>query len=148
MEKSTMFMITRLLALVVIALYVMFLTFVLKLEKIGCECALTWRRWYILIFSFIYIIANIFILVNPQVRIGFLAIPALLFYIFSIQYVNYLRKEKCECSEDYRREVLYWTAVISLILFVLVFVATFSILFIVLYNNKHLFMNNEMKLKK
>lgn len=112
-------------SVILIVLYLVMYDYVRKLEGVPgdpmnppCPCSEGWRQTYI----FWYIIASILIiLINSimlmfdihgplNVIMGIVAviyeIATVLFVIFAIQYVNRLKREKCECSEAVGRNVL------------------------------------------
>jgi hypothetical protein len=96
------------------------------LEKTGCECALSWRRNYIMIFIVIAILHKFVNLMYPSVRNTasiqiIMAIMTLLFIIFTLQYIHHLKKVKCECSEDSARRALEIYAWVMVVMQVLVF---------------------------
>lgn len=106
--------------------------YIQKLERIGCACSEHPHRNYIKNFTaiaFVYILVMMFLPQNLLMQssegaygivFGVLSIAFLvaivMFFIFSIKYVRYLVKEKCKCSEDTRREVLYYWSIAHLIL--------------------------------
>lgn len=107
------------------------LLYVNKLEKIGCECAENWRRKYIQVYAIIMITvafidifaalsgnATAYKILNMMSPITFTV--GILFAIFGIQYVHYLQKEKCACSEEIGRDVLYIVSIVDAIFFSLV----------------------------
>jgi hypothetical protein len=98
------------------------LTWIDKLERIGCACSKGWRRTVIkafAIFAIIYGSLNFGLamqetsLVHYIGPMAFLAFILLLipfyvtFMVVSISYPLELKREKCECSEDYRRTVVW-----------------------------------------
>jgi hypothetical protein len=112
-------------SVILIVLYLVMFDYVRKLEGIPgdpanppCPCSEGWRRTYI----FWYIIASIFIILMNSIIfmfdikgpltivMGVIAaiyqIATILFVIFAIQYVNRLKREKCECSEAVGRNIL------------------------------------------
>jgi hypothetical protein len=94
------------------AFYVTFLVYLFKLEKIGCKCALNWRRQYIIAFIFISFVWNIVNLVMPSLSQNVLLalimlVLFLMFIAFTIQYVDNLKKQKCECSKEITRDIMY-----------------------------------------
>ena len=114
--------------LAIIALHVVVLTYINKLENINCPCAEhPYRNFlkYYLIVSIVILTINMFIpFVQPNAAVsGFLGFFLLLwvvatvaFYIMAVMYVRYLVKAKCECSEDVRRQVLYIWSILELCL--------------------------------
>jgi len=103
------------------------LTWLWKLEEISCVCSDNWMRYYIKYFLYTYfIMLLIAILLNiykyttgsPLGHNSIISsfIPYILFalnlfgfanIIISIIYIDQLKKQDCECSEDIKREV-YW----------------------------------------
>jgi hypothetical protein len=91
-----------------------------ELENTGCACSTDWRRtyisWYVMImivFVLVQILVSMFgnmeMLVNVM-GMGLvpfvLLILTVLFVIYTFQYVNRLKREKCKCSEGTGRMVL------------------------------------------
>lgn len=114
--------------LVSVVFFVWFIAYLVKLEKIGCECALTWKRQYIIAYLVISLLWKLLLIVTPQFPGKELASIVLLglglmFIIVTVTYVRELKQKKCECSNTVTREVLYvyaWLNVIAmLILFML-----------------------------
>jgi hypothetical protein len=104
----------------IIALYIVFLVYLHKLEKIGCDCALNWRRNYIIAFIVFSLTWNVATMFSPSLRYNLLIAIivfalALMFLIVTIQYVNKLKKDKCECSKDLTREIMLYYSWIILI---------------------------------
>lgn len=99
---------------VIVGLNAWFLAYLIKLEKSDCECALTWRRYYLIAYIAFNLFTNMLLLVFPGIfKNQFVAafapilpILSILFIVFAIQYVSYLKESKCECSEAMAREVL------------------------------------------
>lgn len=103
-----------------------------KLEKIGCPCSEHPYRKFIkgyCMFAIIYILVTMFIpmssLVDAVGQVGALAyfiakilftITTLIFFILAFVYVRFLMREKCKCSEDIRREVLYIWAITEIVI--------------------------------
>jgi hypothetical protein len=118
----------------IVALYIVFLIYLFKLEKIGCDCALNWRRNYMIVFMIFALSTNLVSIIVPSLRLNvvFAVISAtlsLMFLIVTIQYVQKLKSDKCECSKDATREIMFYYSWIMLILFWL----SVAILLYVLY---------------
>ena len=113
---------------ITLAFYVAFLVYLFKLEKIGCKCALNWRRVYIIVFIFISLVWNLVNVFKPSLsKNKLLALIILtlflMFLAFTIQYVNNLKKKKCECSKEITRDIMYiysWIMVVLICLVVVV----------------------------
>lgn len=115
-------------ALAIISLHVVVLTYIYKLERINCPCAehpyRDYLKYYIMV-SIVLLTANMFVpFLEPNATasgfIGFFLLlwvcATVVFYVLAIQYVRYLVKAKCACSEDVRRQVLYVWAILELCL--------------------------------
>lgn len=124
--------------LVVLVLAILSLTYVQKLEQTGCACADHPYRKYIKAWLYVAIVVFLFMLIA---NLGFAAgmklnkslaavlglfyllfgLATFVFYILAVLYVRYLMKEKCKCSEDNRRTVLYVWSVVELVLIAFAF---------------------------
>jgi UPF0716 family protein affecting phage T7 exclusion len=106
--------------------------YIQKLERVACQCAEHPYRNFIknyILFAIGFLVITTF--VPPavadklfganfavvykliQVLYGFATV---IFFIYALLYVRYLVKEKCKCSEDIRREVLYYWSVAEIII--------------------------------
>lgn len=119
-------------SMVVIILMVVTYTYIQKLEQIQCQCSEHPYRTYIknyIIFAVIFLLLTMFITpgmvartfgvsvaaVLPMVELLF-TIATFVFLIYALQYVRFLMREKCKCSEDLRREVLYVWSILQIVL--------------------------------
>lgn len=108
----------------VIALYIAFLVYLFKLERIGCKCALNWRRNYMIVFMIFSLTTNFLSMIYPSIRLNISfafisAVLSLMFLIISIQYVQKLKTDKCNCSKHLTREIMYNYSLIMLVLFLI-----------------------------
>lgn len=134
-----------LLGFIILVLFATSYMYLDKLEKTGCLCAEHPYKKYMKVYSvfaFVYILVMMFIpksFMNEKSNVIMLAVTAVLsvaflvgtvvFFVYSIKYVNYLVREKCKCSEDVRREVLYYWSIMHLIyLSIIVLFAIFKII--------------------
>lgn len=113
-------------ASVIYAIYVHH--YVTRLERIGCDCAIDFRRTYIQWFTLALVIIGIINvtlrLTSGDVGLAILSmilspvmfVATLIYVIFVIQYVNRLRREKCTCSEGMARAILYIITIINVTL--------------------------------
>jgi len=114
-------------------LFAYILNFLVKLESTGCECAMDWRRTYIMFYMSYMLLFNIASLTmlfskNPPPvlrRIYAVFSPlsiilGILFVVFTFQYVHRLRKEKCACSEELGRTILTLVAAIDAAVFAVI----------------------------
>lgn len=103
-----------------------------KLEKTGCACADHPHRNFIkkyCIFAIVFLAVTMFIppatltkFFGPAAGMVMLAlkwiygIATLVFFILTMRYTRYLMREKCKCSEDLRREVIYFWSILEIVL--------------------------------
>lgn len=112
--------------------------YLVKLERIACECSVHPYRNYIknyILFAIIFIVFTMFVtpaafasmmgksasMVYTAVQVVF-GLVTFVFYIYVLQYVRYLMREKCKCSEDVRREVLYVWSILEIIIIGILFI--------------------------
>uniref|UniRef100_A0A6C0KWM5 Uncharacterized protein n=1 Tax=viral metagenome TaxID=1070528 RepID=A0A6C0KWM5_9ZZZZ len=131
-------LLSTIIGIIGVFLLVLVYTYVDKLEKIGCDCSSHPYRKYIKGFSIFAIIYVVFMFIIPAsvairtfgkdmafvyaIAHVIFAILAIVFFVYSLLYTRYLMKEKCKCSEDSRREILYLWSLIEVILFALIFI--------------------------
>ena len=151
--------------LFIFALLICVYTYLLKLEKAGnCDCAFKYPYVGFIksftIFAFIFLIFTMFIphdklseFFGPQIA-GIYIFIVLIFYILfavyifmTMDYTRLLIREKCKCSQDIRRELIFAGSTIELILiFIALLVLTiFPILscsLSVIFTNLKTFSNN------
>ena len=98
--------------------------YLVQLEKIGCECAMDWRKKFIvffLVFSIVYTASTFFI--DPAslpLLQTIVVVCGLTNVILTLQYVDKLKKLKCECSESVYRDVMTFIAIFNAILYSLI----------------------------
>lgn len=102
--------------------------YVIRLERIGCDCAVDFRRTYIQWFTLALIaigITNIALrLTGGDLGLAILSmvlspimfVATVIYVVFVIQYINRLRREKCLCSEGMARSILYLVTIINVTL--------------------------------
>lgn len=110
------------------------LLFLYKLETTGCECAMDWRRKYIMAFCIIMICLAIFetgvsishkdpMQVLKPIRVYMMPIYiglTIVFIISTFQYVHKLKREKCRCADDMAQTVMFIVAAIDAAVFVVI----------------------------
>lgn len=116
-------------------LYIAFLMYLGKLEQTGCECALNWRRNFIIAFILVALVWTVGTSLTTSFNNVYIAMLLtafrLAFIVIAIQYINQLKKDKCECSQHLTREILYyyvWVAVVltAIALFSIIGAATYA----------------------
>ena len=121
------------------------ITWIQKLEKIECECSEDWKRQFILyaayffaILSIITFVMNVIYFVSNKTAFkvneyvsGLLVFFNLVNLMISIIYVYNLRNNECKCSEDIRRDYVYYYNWARLILLAFVFIAMVAYLYLI-----------------
>ena len=105
-------------------------TYIDKLEKIGCACSVHKYRKFIKGYSIFAIFFILFTMFMPPnlvsktlgstfglvyfVAIVLFCLATIVFFVYTIVYVRYLMREKCKCSEDVRREIIFAWSIIEI----------------------------------
>lgn len=121
-------------------------TYIDKLERIKCACAEHPYKNFIkkyIIFAICFLGVTAFLpptrvvgMFGPMYAMVYLAIKwiyviaTIVFFVYALQYVRFLTREKCKCSEDIRREVLYWWSITELVILSVLVVLPFLIVFV------------------
>lgn len=132
MNMDIAWVVGTILSMIGLVILAMFYFYLDKLEKIGCACAEHKYRSFIkkftvvaFVMSLLSVIATPFL--NPKSMgpmfggvMMFLAmlyvIALFVYFILTLVYIHYLKREKCRCSEEYRREIYYWFSVLEILI--------------------------------
>ena len=119
------------------------------LENIGCKCSLTFQRNYIYYYTITIIIFNLlsiffqdklknlnfnFLLFLPIL----IVIAGIINIIYTIEYVNDMKKQNCECSESLIRDLMFIIAILQISAFILVILTIVSIIGFKIDLNKYI----------
>lgn len=128
-------------SLIIGCLFSILIIYYLKnLETIGCKCALNFKHHYIFIFTCIALTIGILNILFRGFRMFkmlmlIISIPyfiaAITNIVFTIQYVDEMKKINCDCSESVFREMMYILAIINACVWalsVLIFIYLFYII--------------------
>ncbi len=120
-------------AILFVVIQGLIVNYLIKLESIGCDCAMDWRRNYIvfyLILSIIYALSAFFLDRDSIPLIQTLMVVfGLINVVVTLQYVHKLKKEKCECSESLYREIMMFVAIFNAIVYSSLLVLLIFLLF-------------------
>lgn len=120
-------------AVIFVVVQALIVHYLMRLEAIGCKCAMDWRRSYIMFFlivSILYTLSAFFI--NREslpILQTIMVVLGLLNVVFTLQYVHRLKKEKCECSESIYREILNVVAIFNAIIYSMLLTIVIMFLF-------------------
>lgn len=130
-------------ALLAIALFAWFFKYLKSLEENGCECALDNRR-IVLMFCIVVIILGRIAAIFTKLPTGLelvVGLFGLTFIVTTIWYVSYLRKVKCECSENSARTVMeYYSWIVILLIPITIILIAPLVSMLVMYS-----MTNKMR---
>ncbi len=133
-----------------IFLPILIIYYLKRLDTIKCNCALNFKRNYILGFTSLSILLSMsnFLFKNYKIFFNLMliiyipwVIASITNVIFTIQYVTELKKNKCECSESVYREIMFIFAIMNALAIGLVF-------FIILFGLIHIPELRSLKLYK
>lgn len=111
-------------ASIVIHIYIIY--WLLRLETVGCKCALDWRRHFIIFYAFFHLILIATMMSGMNVAAMRLAsfVLSIVNIVVTIEYVYKLKEEKCICSASLAREVIYIAAFINIAIIAFMIVHT------------------------
>jgi uncharacterized membrane protein len=121
-------------SIIQIILFGIFLSYVYKLENENCECSKGWEREYIKYYSIAIILFSVIRIISPIVYASMKIVHTLvgiggIVFIFSVvKYIRDLKKEDCDCSEDWKRSAINIYAWLSIILLIITFFGTLLLL--------------------
>lgn len=119
-------LLTIVLVMFVALVEIFIINYLLRLKRIGCDCAVDWRRYYIMFYFFLSLIASILSIFIGEAYVSGLMLVILLIgipnIVFILQYVNKLSRDKCRCSESVIRDVLFMIAIFQVIVFIFIFI--------------------------
>jgi hypothetical protein len=115
------------LQLVIIILFGVTYMYIHKMEQAGCECAMHPYRNFIKYFPIFAVLYLLLTMLNPVIIMKqpsmapvlailniLYTLGAFVFFIMAIKYINFLVSEKCKCSEDVRREMVYYWSIVHI----------------------------------
>jgi|APGre2960657423_1045063.scaffolds.fasta_scaffold01125_2 uncharacterized membrane protein YidH (DUF202 family) len=118
--------------LILIALFLSTYTYIVKLEQTGCACADHKYRKFVKTFPLVAVVyIVVFMFLSPAMIFGtfgalgkfahdaivlLFGLASIVFFVFALMYARFLMTEKCKCSEDLRRDVLYVWSMVQIVI--------------------------------
>lgn len=143
-------------SVIVIAIWGYIVHYLLKLEKIGCECSKDWKRtfvmYYIILILVFFVIQMISLLaykaIHPIIT-TIMFLGNIFFVVIVFKYIHELKNEKCKCSEDQARDLLEIINYIQIALMAFILVKIIYGMFAIQYTKLQADLNTlkSMKLK-
>ena len=123
------------------------------LEKNGCECALNWRRKFIMFYislSLVLAILSLFKinLLTSSIIFAVFAALSIADVVIILQFVHMLKEEQCKCSEDLAREILQFIAIIKIAVYSIALIVLLYSVFNILIIGRDLNVTNSFKKSK
>lgn len=116
-----------------VAIQVLLINYLLRLEQIGCQCAMDWRRYYIIFYMVVVLLHVVFTTFAERSSLPLLqtlvAILGIINVIVTLQYIARLQREKCECSESVYRDVILLVAIFNAIVYISLIIMVLYLLF-------------------
>lgn len=105
------------LSLIVLSLYFWVFIFLVNIKEYKCKCAITWKRDYIIGFIGFVFLLNLYLLLIDNINLKFstifmilLAFAAALNIVLMLQYAIDLRKERCNCVDQFSIDIMTFLA--------------------------------------
>jgi len=121
------------------------------LENIGCKCSLTFQRNYIYYYTITIFIFNLLSILfrdklkSLKINFNFLlflpiiiVIAGIVNIVYTIEYVNDMKKQNCKCSESFIRDLMFIIAILQISAFVIVILTIASIVSFKIDLNKYI----------
>jgi hypothetical protein len=132
--------ISTLLTLVNISLNGCIIYYLNNLSTIGCECAINYKRHYIFaftIFSLFFSSANLLLsnkirnyLEKTPVLLVLLTALTILNIVFTLLYIDEVKKANCDCSESVFRDMMFVLSIIQACAYGITFLSSLYITFL------------------
>jgi hypothetical protein len=127
------------------------------LENIGCKCSLTFQRNYIYYYTIVIFIFNLITiffqdtLKNLSISLLFLPIiiiiAGIVNIVYTLEYVNDMKKQNCKCSESMIRDLMFIIAILQISAFAIVLLTMISMVALKIKPNKYLYSSTIRKIK-
>lgn len=118
-----------LISLTLSVLYILNISYLYSLEQKGCECAMDYRRVYIMAFTAVFLVYSLLLnWIAPKIIINYIhyILPVMMVggivnVIFTLQYVAKLKVTECKCSESVYRDIMETLAIINAVTYGIAF---------------------------
>jgi hypothetical protein len=121
---------------IAVAIWLFIFSYILHLEKIGCECSKTWQRSFIKYFVIVIIVMlglTTFEIWSPKTThpslLTLYFVATIAFVLITYHYIQMLKVQKCACSQHLARDVLEIVNYIQLFLIALTFILMIYFMF-------------------
>jgi len=115
------------LPLIGVVLSSLIIYYVTNLETIGCQCSMGYKRTYILAYNAVAVLYGVFIAIFGADKVasillkqpllfaipGLLAAAGVVNVVFTLMFIEEMKKKNCECSESVYRDMMYVLAIIQ-----------------------------------
>ena len=132
---------------IIILINLILFSYILKLEREKCDCTDNWMRDYIKYYTSILVILSLITLVvpvflgdkTPKIMkslasvfrvIVLLATLVQVYVVFTYSQALNCNKKKCECSQDWRSQFMYWLGIFGFVVYVLMLIVFITCAFV------------------
>ena len=110
-------------------LYVLNVYYLYSLEQKGCECAMDFRRVYIMAYTAIFLVYSItlnwvapkILMNNIQYILPVILVAGIVNVVYTLQYVAKLKATNCKCSESVYRDIMETLAIVNAVTYGITF---------------------------
>lgn len=118
-----------LISLTLSVLYVLNVYYLYSLEQKGCECAMDFRRVYIMAFTAIFLVYSLtlnwfapkILMNNIQYILPVILVGGIINVVYTLQYVAKLKATNCKCSESTYRDIMETLAIVNAVTYGITF---------------------------
>lgn len=118
-----------LISLTLSVLYVLNVYYLYSLEQKGCECAMDFRRVYIMAFTAIFLVYSLtlnwfapkILMNNIQYILPVILVAGIVNVVYTLQYVAKLKATNCKCSESTYRDIMETLAIVNAVTYGITF---------------------------
>lgn len=125
-----------------ILLQMLLINYLLRLERIGCKCAMDWRRKFMIAYMFLLLVHAAIVtfvtkevLEYPLIQTTMLVL-GVVNVIITLQYLAQLRRDNCNCSESLYKDIITMIAYLNTLLYFFMLVVVAYFIFSIAYNSK------------
>lgn len=121
--------------ILLIVIQLLLINYLIRLEKIGCKCAMDWRRDFMIFYMMVVLLHAILTAFLPMTITPLLqtlvAALGIFNVIITLQYIARLKHERCKCSDSMYKDAItiiaYFNAAVYIALLILFFYLIFSL---------------------
>lgn len=125
-----------------IVLQLLLINYLLRLERIGCKCAIDWRRKFMIAYMFLLLVHAALVTFVTKEVLEYPIIQTIMLVlgvvnvIITLQYLAQLRRDNCNCSESMYKDIITMIAYLNTLLYFFMLVVVAYFMFSMAYRSK------------